>query len=471
LPVTAFLFCCPPESVRMPRGRTTMLARVISAALLGGSAWAAPCEDQAACDAASDDLELLQITSPGSKSVGQWAPGTPLARRFPAGAGMLQETVGAYGSCRLDSSDCSLEGMGGKPTLVYPGGDTRCINGDEYAFAVVPGDADKLLYYFEGGGACWQADGAVGHQVVQQCTNSLAAGIATTGFGLGMQADSEGNPLSGYTIVEPIYCSGDAFMGDTTMSSGNVTLIQKGYANGLAVMEWAKKNFPGELASFVVMGFSAGSLGTMAWSTTLLSEFKYKKAAVILDSYAGIFPDGTQGPTITGWGGCRTRLMPFNLKIKCLSHAVTVQDKLKEAMKLNPNVTFASIQSKVDHAQLWFYQGMAQSWGMLTDMMITGPQFYAKANALFRDLLEDFPNYRLYLVDGDQHCFTSEPYFSTASTAGKESPAPEDVPTLQEWVGRVLSEGFAGVSAVECEGPEAPNGDSSSTYCDEALLQ
>jgi len=441
---------------------------------LVGSAWAvAPCEDQDVCDAPGDYLKLLQRRKPGgSKKVGQWAAGTPLSKNFPTGASMVQEAgKPLYQTCRLDDSDCSLGSMEGEPTLVYPGGETSCLDGSEYAFAVVPGDADKLLYYFEGGGACWQANGAVGHQVVLKCLDSLESGIAKTQIGVGMQKKFPGNPFANYTLVEPIYCSGDAFMGDTTLKSGDKTLTQKGYANGRAVMDWAKANFPEELTSFVLMGFSAGSLGTMAWSKTLLREFRYKRARVIFDSYAGIFPDETEGPTIKMWGACQTPIIPRDLEVKCMAHEVTIQDELMEAMRLNPTVTFASIQSKVDHAQLFFYRGLAQSWGMMEDMMITGPLFYAKTNAVFEEFLKRFPNYRLYLVNGDQHCFTSEPYFSTASTAGKESPPPKGRPTLVKWASQLLSGGFAGVRAVECEGAAVPNGDDSTTYCDKALLE
>src|SRR5688572_33342387 len=36
-----------------------------------------------------------------------------------------------------------------------PGGETKCAKGGEYAFSVRPGAKDKLLVWFEGGGACW----------------------------------------------------------------------------------------------------------------------------------------------------------------------------------------------------------------------------------------------------------------------------------------------------------------------------
>jgi hypothetical protein len=41
--------------------------------------------------------------------------------------------------------------------LILPGGRTRCIFDDSgpFAFQVFAGKADKILFYFQGGGACW----------------------------------------------------------------------------------------------------------------------------------------------------------------------------------------------------------------------------------------------------------------------------------------------------------------------------
>ena len=42
--------------------------------------------------------------------------------------------------------------------MLFPGGDTVCSNGNEYAFFVRPGDPKQLLIYFQGGGACWYGE-------------------------------------------------------------------------------------------------------------------------------------------------------------------------------------------------------------------------------------------------------------------------------------------------------------------------
>jgi hypothetical protein len=61
--------------------------------------------------------------------------------------------------CNITATEsCSIANMKkDSTTLVLPGGNTRCIFSDStpFAFQVIPGDSDKVLFFFQGGGACW----------------------------------------------------------------------------------------------------------------------------------------------------------------------------------------------------------------------------------------------------------------------------------------------------------------------------
>ncbi len=63
-------------------------------------------------------------------------------------------TVDAQESCSISSLEKDTS------SIVQPGGTTRCIfsTSTVYGFQVIPGDSDKLLLYFQGGGACWDED-------------------------------------------------------------------------------------------------------------------------------------------------------------------------------------------------------------------------------------------------------------------------------------------------------------------------
>ena len=62
----------------------------------------------------------------------------------------------AESSDRLASADSASQ-----PALlqgwqeVKPGGDTQCSDGSDYTFYTRNGDPDKLLFFLQGGGACW----------------------------------------------------------------------------------------------------------------------------------------------------------------------------------------------------------------------------------------------------------------------------------------------------------------------------
>lgn len=382
--------------------------------------------------------------------------------------GWHQQSSNPYEKCYLAVSNCSLAELRGKPTLVYPGGGTGCLNGDEYAFAVVPGDADKLLYYFEGGGACWEANGAVGKQTVWMCIDSLADAIGSSGYGYGVQNFSDPrNPFAAYTVVEPLYCAGDAFIGNGSLEDFGTPYPQKGLANGLAARSWALANFGAvELTSFVISGFSAGAIGAMTWADTLLGALSYKQAAVLLDSYAAVFPPGTQSRTLKRWGACDTPFWPAEMRSKCHNVELTVHDVLAMAMAKYPTVGFASIQSKADGTQLSFYQGVARSYGLAQEAGITDPQFYNASNRIFGNFSSNFANYVVYLVNGDLHCYTNQDAFYTASPAGSDQSSLSGQWMLYEWVEDFVA---LGPVASQCDGPVLGGGAESASYCDRRL--
>lgn len=71
----------------------------------------------------------------------------------------IRSAVAPGYSCELSVDEsCDISDMpADQSTIVSPGGMTRCIysTSTPYSFQVVPGNTEKLLVYFQGGGACW----------------------------------------------------------------------------------------------------------------------------------------------------------------------------------------------------------------------------------------------------------------------------------------------------------------------------
>jgi hypothetical protein len=115
-----------------------------------------------------------------------------------------------YSCCNVTSTEaCSISSMPqDQTTLVLPGGETRCIFSDStpFAFQVIPGDKDKVLFYFQGGGACWDQTSTSGGFCTTDSSPQSATGVFDRTNSL--------NAFKDYTIVHVLYCSGDIFAGN-----------------------------------------------------------------------------------------------------------------------------------------------------------------------------------------------------------------------------------------------------------------
>merc|ERR1712048_224900 len=133
----------------------------------------------------------------------------------------------------------------------------------------------------------------------------------------------------GYTIVHIGYCSGDAHGGDVARDytgPGGAQVEQRGFQNSMAAVNWTKANVGGkQLESFVIAGTSAGSLAAQLWARRLLSDFSYESAAVLADSYSGVFPSDIQGQMQRHIGVCSTGLLSEEMTEHCTAGNLTVQ--------------------------------------------------------------------------------------------------------------------------------------------------
>jgi hypothetical protein len=162
---------------------------------------------------------------------------------------------------------------------MVPGGNTRCIfsTSTPFAFQVIPGATDKVLLYFQGGGACWdQSSTKLGF-----CTTDS---VPQNPIGI-FDRTNANNQYKDYTIVHVLYCSGDVFGGDVVRSytdSSGVPVTQKGVANAQSAVDWiaqqqANGSLSGILSSLVIMGCSAGAIGAQLWSDSTLKALKWNK--------------------------------------------------------------------------------------------------------------------------------------------------------------------------------------------------
>mmetsp|Transcript_14425 Transcript_14425/g.36951 ORF Transcript_14425/g.36951 Transcript_14425/m.36951 type:complete len:572 (+) Transcript_14425:48-1763(+) len=324
-------------------------------------------------------------------------------------------------SCRLGGSvvGCPMSGLKpGVSNLIFPGGKTRCIFAcdEEYAFRVYPDRTDKLLLFFQGGGACFNEASTVN----TMCKWDIAEPPTTGVF----DKTNPANPFRDFTIVQVVYCSGDLHIGSVLRDYGDGVETdgmadQRGAPNSLAAISWAKENMAEHLSHFVVAGCSAGSLGTQVWANYLLSKFSYSHGVVLGDSYLSMFPGHMEGKLLKEFGLCDAVFLTPVQQSLCITENLSVRELMENAMTRFPHVTFANLNSKDDGTQQSFHTAVGLTFGVkpsITD----GVQYLAQANEMLRHF-NMFPNYVSYLVDGEQHCFLPVSNFFVMNPGGTEA--------------------------------------------------
>eukprot|EP01134_Creolimax_fragrantissima_P000800 CFRG0800T1 len=223
--------------------------------------------------------------------------------------------------------DCSFDGMVANPNgkmgyFVYPnnvyGNSTRCAkkqkDGTEspYGFTVQPGtvNRNKVLYYFQGGGACWenvlQDLPIIGGMLDNDALSIYLCSIEASPYNSGLFSDhntNELNPYYGWTLVQISYCTGDVHSGNAMDEDVNIIgrtlnthFFRSGYNNTMATNAWIDENIASDAMVVDEMGLggcSAGALATQMWEPYLAEKYGLtsENSHVVVESYIGIFPE------------------------------------------------------------------------------------------------------------------------------------------------------------------------------------
>lgn len=368
--------------------------------------------------------------------------------------------------CHLNSeNDCRLSDFKGEVVSVYPGGKTECMDPNSpYRFVVYPGATDRVLIYFQGGGACWNRFTSRTKSFCNQDAEEYNRGS----FGV-FERREPSNPYRDYTLVYVLYCSGDFHAGNTIHRYGDKSVAQKGAENTAAVFKWIKDQ-DWTLDKLVLMGGSAGSLGIQVYAGSFLTQLKYKKAAVVLDS---LFLIDSNAPfyhkVFEKFNACLNELAwswhPI-LARKCKMKQLSIDQVFVETMKAFPKVTFATVNSKLDKVQRLFYF-------LNLFRILRGKTYYRKLATQLREYNKQ-PNFVAYLVDGSEHDFTDWHEFYYTSTTGahknRRHPKHETIP-LVDWIRKLPLDGNDTIHS-QCRGKQVENlAHLTPKRCDRVLMQ
>lgn len=379
-------------------------------------------------------------------------------------------------SCTLSSEEgCNIDNMPmDQSTMVYPGGETRCIfsGSTPYSYQVIPGRRDKVLFYFQGGGACWDEISTK----LRFCSTNVGEQSLVGIF----DRNNKDNYYRDWTIIHLNYCSGDVWGGNTVRPYNDPDgqpVKQVGYINAQSTLDWlvqqqANGNIESTLSELVIMGCSAGSIGTQLFSTSVLNAIKSQTAAVIPDSYGGVFPQDVEGDLIKDFGYCATSLVPPGVQSKCDAGTLLIQDINYEHLKAHPSVPWGFIQAKADVVQLSFYAAIGLTTPTNESKVIKPNEFYYDINQIFSGYNKN-PNFLTFLVDGGHHCYTNQALMYTTSTEGSRT---GDTNMLTDWINSFMTSdavesGQDKTLSTQCAGDIIDGQpDSTPNYCDDGVV-
>lgn len=280
---------------------------------------------------------------------------------------------------------------------VFPGGDTICAVGDPYRFFVryASGDeairSDKLLIYFQAGGACWNAetcrmDSMVYDISVDNREMSIYDGI--------FNFDNPLNPILDYDFVFVSYCTGDVHTGDAVVTyddfiGNSLTIYHKGFSNAQVVLDWTYERYAAP-SHVLVTGSSAGALGAIYHAASIMEHYRDARVTQFGDGFVGVMPAEWDG--IDTWN---TRAnMPPAIRDQVAETADQFVNSLYTASAgLFPQHMFGQFSTGGDAFQVAYYnfaRGDIRAWA---------DSFHRSLDELAASL----PNYRDYISPGFGH--------------------------------------------------------------------
>lgn len=168
--------------------------------------------------------------------------------------------------------------------------DCMCSDGSGYSYFVRRASPTKVMFFLEGGGACFSAETCDPTSDTYKRDVGNADDL-NSGDGDGIfDFANPKNPFADFSIVYVPYCTGDVHLGNITHDYGNGIVVEhKGYVNGTTALSTLAELFPDAEEVFVT-GESAGSVPTPLYAGLAHDLLPDARITVLADG-SGAYPD------------------------------------------------------------------------------------------------------------------------------------------------------------------------------------
>ena len=162
-------------------------------------------------------------------------------------------------------------------------------NDSDYHFFVKRGSVNKLVVYYQGGGACWE-NLTCGIPVCKDGADPVSDDPDNFPGGFG-DLDNPANPFKDWNSVFVTYCTCDIHFGDADQVYsglfGDIAISHRGFENAKVVEKFAREHFLNPEMVFVT-GSSAGGYGALFHAPFLHDVWPASAIRVLGDASNGV---------------------------------------------------------------------------------------------------------------------------------------------------------------------------------------
>jgi len=334
---------------------------------------------------------------------------------------------------------------GGEPgnEVSYLGGTLvpQCQDSSPFTFLAKRGSVNKLLVYYDGGGACWDTQ-TCGFPTCTQTADPTPPVLAGSGFGDFTHPD---NPFKDWHLIRLRYCSCDIHLGDRAVDYPPFPpffparrVEHRGHDNAKLAEKFAREHFLNPTDIFIT-GSSAGSYGAMVHGAHLSEVYPASSINVMGDGGNGVATQEFMDTNFNNWGAMEN-LPDVPGIIGVPSSEMSIPLILKAAAAHYSETNWSNYTTAFDGGsggQTGFYYTMlagtpwaAATWwnaSCLFNQAMREQAFdTADAVALEND------NYRYYIATGSTHTGFGNPRVYD-DTTGR-------VPPLVDWVNAMIND-------------------------------
>ncbi|MEM1229389.1 MAG: pectin acetylesterase-family hydrolase, partial [Pseudomonadota bacterium] len=303
---------------------------------------------------------------------------------------------------------------------IEPAGDTACSDGSPFAFFVRRGEPEKLLFYLQGGGACW--NNATCDPLLQPTYSQRAPETFPENYDGIFNYRRSDNPFADHTVVFVPYCSADVHIGDATVryerSAGALDKIRektgsddpietsyaiehRGFANVGAALDWTFANVTAP-RSILVTGSSAGSIPSPYYALRIARHYDNARIVQLGDAAGGYRRSEQTGNPNTVWNTV-PRLQQDPAYTALTDDNFTYEQLYIMAAAAAPNVAFAAYDAAEDDVQKRF----------LALSGVEMPSLKGAIDANQNDIRAAVDEFVSYIAGGDSHTILARPEFYT----------------------------------------------------------